>query len=45
MTIDGIEHTIDLFQKNIYSKRFYMVHGKMFFLIETFLSSRRLSIA
>ena len=35
---DGIEHTVGLFKK----KLSFIVYGKMFFLIDLFLSSRRL---
>ena len=38
MSFDRIEHTTGLLHKI----NFYIVYGKMFYLIDSFLSSRRL---
>ena len=38
MSFDETAHTTGLLHKI----KFYIVHGKMFFLIDSFLSSRRL---
>ena len=40
MSFDRIKHTTGLLHKI----KFYIVYGKMFFLIDSFLSSRRLCL-